>query len=83
MDWQPIETAPRDGTVILGLTKSGHVKSYRWVSASECAAYESEFGFSDNPDDYIAGWGETDDPFDENAWPVQWQPFSAPQGHGG
>ena len=67
MDWQPIETAPKDGTkIILGQfdkTKDryGRVRVDYWHKVSDAGSY--------------SGWGE----FNNRFWPpTHWMPLPAP-----
>ena len=61
-EWQPIETAPRDGTRILAFGRRGKKTVYEvtwWRQPKDGAGY--------------IGWGE----FNERFWPAtHWQPLS-------
>ena len=39
MEWRPIETAPKDGTDIIALSRSGYVERVKW--------YDNPFGNKD------------------------------------
>ena len=68
MSWQPIETAPRDGTLILGLYTYGTANPdygiIRWTATFE--------------DGGVVGWWT--DQFCDEAWnePQLWQPLPEP-----
>ena len=63
-DWQPIETAPRDGTVVLGWNKLDGILVYRPVT------YGSNNQF--------AGWNAEYDGEGVADEPTQWMPLPPP-----
>lgn len=82
--WQPIETAPKDGTDVLLYsthqfgTKTPTVCS--WWSAERCA--ENDGG--GEPDDYEAGWYSVEETDDGFCWPTHWmQPLALPSASDG
>ncbi|MFG5778249.1 hypothetical protein ACFIQF_14365 [Comamonas sp. J-3] len=83
--WQPIETAPKDKTILLGYANShGHWRTMRgeWFSKEEIDE------LWEDPDGVEPGWFETSVEADDvpNVWrtnPTHWQPLPAaplPQG---
>ena len=71
MEWQPIETAPKDGTLFWGWINDEGVHVVRWSTAEEVAAE-----MDDDPADYIDGWVKAADPEDD--WTIRfWLPFDA------
>ena len=62
--WRPIETAPKDGTLILAYARrerKPHIRVTWWRTAKDGAGY--------------IGWGE----FNERYWPpTHWQPLPDP-----
>lgn len=76
-DWQPIETAPQDGSYIIA-AKFGRsqelawVQHSRWITAEEIACVEDG-----DPADFCAGWtdGNRDD---EPCFPTHWAPLEPP-----
>jgi len=80
-EWQPIETAPKDGTtVLLGYyNRSGKWRTVRgcWYSDAQIAEDWEE------PHDGEAGWYETAENADDtpNCWncsPTHWMPLPTP-----
>lgn len=77
-DWQPIETAPKDGSYITAGSfgpsdELKWVKHSRWITAEECA---SDYG--GGPEDYRDGWTDGDDE-DEECFPTHWSPLEPPK----
>ncbi len=66
-EWQPIETAPRDGTRILGYSPS--------KDATVCETWWVEDYLQDEWGVYIGGW---DDDWDLNRKPTHWMPLPEP-----
>ena len=64
-EWQPIETAPKDGTRVLA-SQSGHVFTARWAPGF-AAVYPGGGG---------PGW--YDEILDRRAQPTHWMPLPAP-----
>ena len=70
MDWQPIETAPRDGTIFLAINAKGSMKGFKY-----------QFVYSDlQPDNQIwstdAGWRNPG--MDWPAYFTHWMPLPTP-----
>ncbi len=68
-EWQPIETAPKDGTSVLLGRFTGKPKADRegFISVDWCRTSAKDYGF--------IGFGE----FNENYWPAtHWMPLPAP-----
>lgn len=77
MDWRPIETAPKDGTPILG-TVAGYA-----YALQRCGVYYWEGGTQEVPSGaWIVkpGWmHQSDDDDDDRAtWLTHWMPLPAP-----
>ena len=65
MEWQPIETAPKDGTWILVIIAGEHPDGYPYIPA--CAQWRD------------GGWFETNDTEPAEDWPLtHWMPLPAP-----
>lgn len=71
--WQPIETAPKDGTVIWAWLFETGIRRLRWMGPQECAEYE---GRPSEVEDYDGVWVEDND-LSEDWTPRWWLPFSA------
>ena len=79
MSWQPIETAPKDGTDILVLINSATV----WVVHIAWWRTLDE-DLNSNPD-HVGWWSYTEHSvtqkmLDEYSRPLYWQPFAEPEG---
>lgn len=70
MEWQPIETAPKDGRMVL-LAESGYVECGFWHDGSECYGHRGG-----------AGWFSEEDRHNlltaRNVHPTHWMPLPAP-----
>lgn len=73
--WQPIETAPKDGTGILYADRSGYVGITYWTSCdvySRTAGYQKQMGWFDCDDDGITR------PLVGDYEPTHWMPKPDP-----
>ena len=73
-EWQPIETAPKDGTAILASgvnLGTGPGRHYAVCSWEHCA--------EPRPEDW-SGWYETDGDGGPYPWLTHWMPLPAPPG---
>jgi hypothetical protein len=76
--WQPMVTAPKERTLLLGrFNEMGKWRTMRgrWVSQMEI---DHEW---DDPDGFEEGWYENSVEDDERSWvifPTHWQPLPAP-----
>jgi hypothetical protein len=70
-EWQPIETAPRDGTKILVFTVHGEIEISDWYSISHFHYEEAENGLYRKVETCIdEGWNSN--------MPVCWMPLPPP-----
>lgn len=77
MEWQPIETAPRDGRYIIASRfRNGDelcwVQHSRWITVAEII--EMQGG---DEDDWDAGWTEGNEE-EEPIYPTHWMPLPPP-----
>lgn len=81
-EWQPIETAPRDGGyIIVARFKQDELKwvrHSRWMTAEETAEY-----YRRGPDDYEGGWTNGDDAGEHCCFVTHWMPLPSPPREGG
>ncbi len=79
--WQPIETAPKDGTEILGYRADAGVMLIRWTSIGEFLT-ESELAEYDEEATYKEDWFFADfihgDRLESDCLPTHWQPLPEP-----
>lgn len=66
MKWEPIETAPRDGTVILGLDDSGVIAPMRFCTPIYGGFLSWELADLSWPNDSMS------------AYPTHWMPMPEP-----
>ena len=72
IEWQPIETAPKDGTPVWAWLFDVGIRQVRWWSAEEIAEEEGD----DEPENWAAGWYEVRD-WNEGWSPKFWLPVNA------
>ena len=77
MEWQPIDTAPKDGRyIIVGRFRNGDefcwAKHSRWMTADEAADIEEC-----DPEDCEAGWTNGNDE-EDLCYPTHWMPLPPP-----
>lgn len=75
-EWQPIETAPKDGTRVLAVWGQHGVQIIRWHSWEARPEYFVRAGACWKPDDHMCPL---------NVEPTRWQPLPSPPepGHDG
>lgn len=66
--WQPIETAPKDGTIILISREGGFVEAAYWNLARRVAGTDKDFPWT-TLDEFNLTNGRTEDS------PTHWQPL--------
>ncbi len=71
MSWHPIDTAPRDHSIIWGKDADGDEFRCRWWTKQQVADYEAS-----TPDKWDSGWLDVDDP-DIGYDPIFWRPWQA------
>ena len=81
--WQPIETAPRDGTTVLlaapGRVTAGEWHAEQWPTASEHHSTTGEYlGQYETGECIPAAWYSWDGGFTDEDPPTHWQPMPAP-----
>lgn len=78
-DWQPISTAPRDGSYIIAGRFDRDaliwVTHTHWETATSAA--ESDGLTAAQADDYETGW-QCPDPLDGTCGPTHWMPLPQP-----
>jgi len=80
MQWQPIETAPKNGTEILGYRADSGILLIRWTSPGEFMT-EIEIGVSElsEKDIYREGWFYADfvmgGRLEDGELPTHWMPL--------
>lgn len=78
--WQPIETAPKDGTEII-LRKGDRITAGAWIEWSNSAAeFHATTGVYLGDVEYESGadWSSWDGGFRRDDWPTHWQPLPIP-----
>ena len=71
MKWQPIATAPKDGTKIWAWLYDTGIVLMHWMSQEDNAAVDGG-----DPEDYISCWVLSGDPRDDYS-PKFWMPYEA------
>jgi len=82
MEWQPIETAPKDGTPIIlfgGRVTAGHWEAERWPVSAEYHGSTGEYlGQFETGECIEAWWYSEDGGFDSESQPTHWMPLPPP-----
>jgi len=66
MKWQPIETAPKDGTRFLA--------GWRWEFGTKKDWCYAVMFYSSCGDEFLVDWDYADD-----VWPTHWKPIKRPK----
>ena len=79
-DWQPIETAPKDGTTVLlaapGRVTAGEWCPEQWLTASDYHMTTGEYlGRSETGECIPAYWCSWDGGFTDECAPTHWMPL--------
>jgi hypothetical protein len=79
MNWQPIETAPKDGTEVL-LYAPGRLTYGAWAKPSQTPRIKYAPGFAPEPEweEFEPYWASWDGGFTDEAPPTHWQPLPPP-----
>lgn len=79
MEWQPISTAPKDGTTVI-LAGDGRVTCGEWCKPSETPRIKYVNGFAPEPewDEWDPFWSSHDGGFTEEHPPSHWMPLPPP-----
>jgi hypothetical protein len=72
LGWQPIETAPKDGTEIEVLSEEGDIDQVRWELTRACVLGARAGAYGEGWESALAGYLPVEDRF------THWQPLSAP-----
>lgn len=81
--WQPIGTAPKDGTVIIlfgnGRVTAGHWEPEKWPVAAEYCGKTGEYlGQYETGECIPAWWYSEDGGFADDSPPTHWMPLPTP-----
>jgi len=78
-EWQPIETAPKDGTAIL-LHGDGRTTLGNWCAPSDTPTIKYQDGFAPEPEweEFEPFWASWDGGFTEEHPATHWMPLPAP-----
>ena len=76
MQWQPIETAPKDGTEVL-LYAPGRLTYGAWTEPSDVPEIKYRDGFAPEPEweEFAPFWSSWDGGFTEDHPPTHWMPL--------
>lgn len=79
MKWQPIETAPKDGSAVL-LAAPGRVTCGSWLAPSDEPRIYYREGYAPEAewDDFEPFWQSEDGGFTQDAPPTHWMPMPEP-----
>lgn len=77
--WQPIETAPKDGTEVL-LHGDGRTTYGQWVAPSKMPRLHYQDGFAPEEvwDEFDPHWASWDGGFTDEHPPTHWRPLPPP-----
>jgi len=78
-EWMPIETAPKDGTEILGFRADQGVFIFRWATDEELAERDMHGDpVGDYDEDFACWWHERLGWMEDELTPTHWMPLPEP-----